>query len=82
MEVDDDGGQEGDLMGLNGGKGKQGKGQCTMDTATRMDSGDTRQRIASQRRQCVATVDHCLENRKRSAMEGRKEGRKQGEKKR
>ena len=68
-------------MGLKGKRANKER-DGTMDTASRMDSGDTRQRIASQRRQCVTTVDNCLEKRKRKAMQGRDEGRKQGEKKR
>ena len=57
---DDDGGQDGDssgdLMGLKGGKGKQGIGQhngyCYLCGQWR----DSRQRIASQQQQCAATV--------------------------
>ena len=45
-----------------------------MDTATRMDSGGTRQRIASQRRQCVTTVDNCPEQKEEEST-GREKAR-------
>ena len=53
MEEEDDGGQDrdssGDLMGLKGKRANKERDSTIMDTATRMDSGETRQSHAGKK---------------------------------
>ena len=89
---DDDGGQDressGYLMGLNGGKGKQGKGQyngyCQQNGqwGYTAKNGESMATVCYNGGQLGLMAKSCPEKRKRKAREGRQQGRQQGEEKR